>query len=207
MTNSLIRKFCESRYRWPIVATATTLAALATVVPLVDEYFDNRSSRNGLSEELVRAQQVASALPEYEERAAKVTGELEALEGRVVDDATLARFRSRIVDVVRESGCQIRQIEVGAATKRPWIQGDDPLTEAQQSPGKERATPFSLERRSVTLAVDGTMPAIHDLLSRLEQEQMLSHPHRVQMQAASTGGETVMLEVELWLFALARSAS
>src|SRR5262245_49065265 len=133
MTNSLIRRFCESRYRWPIVATATALTALATVVPLVDEYFDNRSSRSGLSEELVRAQQTASALPEYEERAAKVTGKLEALERRAVDDATLARFRSRLVDVVRESGCQIRQIEVGTATRRPWFQGDDPLLEVQQS--------------------------------------------------------------------------
>src|SRR5436853_3280590 len=132
MNNSLIRKFCESRYRWPIVATATAVTALATVLPLVDEYFDNRNSRNGLAEELVRAQQTASALPEYEERAAKVTGELEGLESRAVDDATLARFRSRLVDVVRESGCQIRQIEVGTATKRPWIQGDDPLAEAQQ---------------------------------------------------------------------------
>ena len=31
MNNSLIRKFCESRYRWPIVATATALLALAAV--------------------------------------------------------------------------------------------------------------------------------------------------------------------------------
>ena len=57
------------------------------------------------------------------------------------------------------------------------------------------------------LAVDGAMTAIHDLLARLEKEQTLSHPHRVQMQAASAGGETVMLELELWLFALARTAA
>jgi hypothetical protein len=207
MTNSLTRKFCESRYRWPIVATATALTALATVLPLVDEYFDNRSSRSGLSEELVRAQQTASALPEYERRTAAVSSDLEALERRAVDDTTLAPFRSRLVDVVRESGCQIRQIEVGAPTRRPWAQRDDPLTETQQSRGKEGVTPFSLERRSVTLAVDGSMPAIHDLLARLEQEKTLSHPHRIQLQPASTGGETVMLELELWLFAMARTPS
>jgi hypothetical protein len=51
------------------------------------------------------------------------------------------------------------------------------------------------------------MPAIHDLLGRLEQEHTLSHPHRVQMQASATGGENVMLELELWLFALARTPS
>jgi hypothetical protein len=207
MNNALTRKFCETRYRWPIVATATALVALATVVPLVDEYFDNRNNRNGLSEELVRARDTARALPEYQTRAATVEGELAALELRTVGDESLGAFRSRLVDVVRESGCQIRQIEVGSPTRRPWTQGDDPLRESEESAGKTGATPFFLERRSVMLAVDGAMPAIHDLLNRLEQQRTLWHPHRVQLQPAPTGPGTVMLELELWLFALSRSAS
>jgi hypothetical protein len=207
MKTSLIRKFCESRYRWPIVATATAFLALATVVPLVDEYFDNRISRSELSEELARARQTARELPEYERRSATVRNGLDALQRRTVDDAGLAVFRSRLVDIVRESGCQIRQIEVGDPTRRAWKQGDNPLKELDQAPGKGGVTPFSLERRSVLLAVDGPMPAVHDLLARLEEERTLSHPHRLQMQAASTSGETVMVELELWLFALSRTPS
>jgi hypothetical protein len=205
MNSSPVRKFCESRYRWPIVATATVLVALATVLPQADEYYDNRNSRNGLSEELVRASDTAAALPKYEVRATEVKLELDALELRAVDDAGLARYRSRLVDLVRESGCQIRQIEVGVATRRPWKVGDDPLVESQEAPSKDSATGFSLERRSVLLAVDGAMPAIHDLLTRLEQERTLSHPHRLQLQPASTGGESVMLELEVWLYSLSRS--
>jgi hypothetical protein len=207
MTNSLIRKFCESRYRWPIVATATAMTALATLLPLADEYFNNRDSRNGLSEELVRARETAARLPTYERRAAAVSDELDALELRTVDEAKLAQFRSRLVDVVRESSCQIRQIEVGQPTRRAWSQGDDPLAETPQSEGRAKATPFFLERRSITLAVDGTMSAVHDLLKRLEDERTLSHPRRIQLQAASTGGEIVTLELELWLFALTRTPS
>ncbi|HMP06466.1 MAG TPA: hypothetical protein PJ982_08970, partial [Lacipirellulaceae bacterium] len=200
MTNSPIRKFCESRYRWPIVATATGVFALATVCPAADEYFANRSSRRELSEELAHARQTAAALPKYEKRFAEVDRELTSLEQRTVDDATLSAFRSRLVDLVRESGCQIRQIDVGPPTRRPWKQGDDPLDEAASGSSGAAATGFSLERRSVLLAVDGAMAALHDLLARLEQERSLSHPHRVQMQAAAAGGETVMLEMELWLF-------
>jgi hypothetical protein len=205
MSNSLTRRFCENRFRWLIVATATALVALATVAPQADEYYDNSNSRNGLSEELDRARQTAAALPDYERRAAVIRGELDALEARTVDDASVARFRTRLVDIVHESGCQIRQIDVGSPTQRPWKRGDDPLTESQQAAGA--ATPFSLERRSVLLTVDGAMPAIHDLLARLEQEHTLSHPRRVQLQAAAAGGENVMLELELWLFALARTPS
>lgn len=206
MNSPLIRKFCESGYRWPIVATATVLFALATVWPMADEYFDNRTSRNELTEELARARETADALPVYDKRSAAVRSALEALERRTVDEETLGAFRSRLVDVVRDSGCQIRQIEVGSPTQRAWNEGDDPLADGQQALGKG-GTGFSLERRSVTLAVDGAMPAIHELLSRLEEERTLAHPHRVQMQPASTGGEAVMLELELWLFALVRTPS
>jgi hypothetical protein len=207
MSNAVIRKFCESRFRWLIVATATGVFTLATVLPLVDEYCDNSSSRSGLTEELVRARETAAALPEYETRAAAISQELQSLEARTVDDSTLASFRSRLVEIVHESGCQIRQIDVGSPVRRAWTQGDAPLREAAQASGPNGATPFSLERRSVVLSVDGAMPAIHDLLERLEQEHTLSHPHRVQMQASANGGENVMLELELWLFALARTPS
>lgn len=207
MTNSPIRKFCESRFRWLIVATATGLVGLATVLPLVDEYCDNSSSRNGLTEELARARETAAALPEYEDRTAAIRQELDSLEARTVDDSTLASFRSRLVDIVHESGCQIRQVDVGSPVRRVWTRGDDPLKDFAEASGSNGATPFTLERRSVLLSVDGAMPAIHDLLGRLEQEHTLSHPHRVQMQASANGGENVMLELELWLFALARTPS
>jgi hypothetical protein len=207
MKTSLVRKFCESRYRWPIVATATALLAVGTVAQMVDEYFDNRASRSELSEELARARDTAQALPQYEKRALEVGGKLAELERRTVTSAGLADFRSRLVDIVRDSGCQIRQIEVGEPTRRAWLRGDDPLKEPDQSATPGGGTPFSLERRSVLLAIDGTMPAVHDLLARLEEERTLSHPHRLQMQAASAGGDTVMVEMELWLFALSRTAS
>jgi hypothetical protein len=204
MNDSLTRKFCESRYRWPIVATATLLLALAAVLPQVDDYFDKRISRNELAENLGRARQTASTLPQYEKRVAEVAERLEALEVRTVDEQRLAQFRNRVMDVVRDAGCQVRQLEVGAPTTRPWKQGDDPLATSTESTASAGDTPFSLESRTMTLTVDGSMAAIHDLLARLEKEQTLSHPRRVQLQAASAEGETVTLELELWLFALSR---
>jgi hypothetical protein len=93
---------------------------------------------------------------------------------------------------------------VGPPTTRPWKQGDDPLKTALESSSAAGSTAFTLESRTMTLTVDGSMTAIHDLLDRLEKERTLSHPHRVQLQGAATSGETVTLELELWLFALSR---
>jgi len=202
MNDSLIRRFCESRHRWPIVATATVLLALATVVPTVDDCFNKRNSRSDLADKLVLARRTAEELPKYEAQAAAVAAELDALEARAVDEAGLAEFRSRLVELVRDSGCQIRRLDIAAPATRAWKQGDKALEE--QPIGDGAVTPFSLERRSVTLAVDGGMAAVQDLMSRLEQEQTLSHPHRVHLQAVASDGETVTLELELWLFALKR---
>jgi hypothetical protein len=207
MNDSLVRKFCESRHRWLIVATATGLVALAALLPMVDDFFDKRTSRSELSEELAAAKLTAQALPAYEKQNAAMQQQLESLEARTVDEEGVARFRSKLVDVVRrESGCQIRRIEVGAPARRPWKEKDQPLGElASATVGAP--TPFVLERRSVTLAVDGNLAAIQDFLGRLEKEQTLSHPRRLHMQAVSAGGDTVTLELELWLFALTRTAA
>jgi hypothetical protein len=204
MNDSLIRKFCESRHRWLIVATLTGLVALAVLLPMVDDFFDKRSSRSELTDQLEAARQTAESLPQLEKQSAAVKKDLEALETRTVDEAALARYRSRLVDLVRESGCQIRRIEVGAPHKRPWKNNDKALNEM---PPAGADTPFSLERRPVTLSVDGAMSAVQDLLAKLEKERTLSHPHRVQLQSVSGTGETVTLELELWLFALSRTAA
>lgn len=151
MNDSLIRRFCETRHRWPIVATATALLALATVWPSVDDYFDKQSSRSELSEDLVHARLTAATLPAFEKRVAAVRVELEALEVRSVEDGSLARFRSRLVDLVRESGCQIRRIEVGAPTLRAWKQGDNPLDET--------ASPKPPTRRSSWSGIASSLPS------------------------------------------------
>jgi hypothetical protein len=205
MNDSLIRKFCESRHRWLIVATATGLVGLLVLLPMVDDFFDKRSSRSDLADDLVRARHTAGQLPMFEKEAKAVRDELATLEVRTVEEAGVARFRSRLVDMVRESGCQIRRIEVGSPTRRPWTENDKPLSET--SSPDALSTPFALERRSVVLSVDGGMEAVRELVARLEKEQTLSHPHRVQLQAGSSGGEMVTLELELWLFALSRTAA
>jgi hypothetical protein len=95
---------------------------------------------------------------------------------------------------------------VGAPTRRPWKENDEPLSELGEPTG-DGATPFALERRSVILSVDGSMSAIHELIAQLEKEKTISHSHRLQLQAAGGGGESVTLELELWLFALSRTAA
>lgn len=203
MNDALIRKFCESPSRWPVVAIGTTLLTLALVYPLADDYFEARSRLSDLQIQLVEAEITAAALPAEEEEVADLVAQLDALEQRALDGESVARFRSRLIELIRESGCQVRRLDVGDPQSRPWSTGDHVIDETKQAANLQ-PTPFQLERRSVLLAVDGSMAEVHGLLQRIESERQLAHPHRLQLISASHGGKTVMMELELWYFALAR---
>ncbi|MAT69765.1 MAG: hypothetical protein CMJ58_09595 [Planctomycetaceae bacterium] len=173
------------------------------VYPLADDYFDERSKHADLRAQLADAETTAAALPAEELQVAELTTQLAALEQRTMDEESVAAFRSRLIELIRASGCQIRRFDVGAATARPWTKGDHAIDDAKK-PTQSAPTPFQLERRSVTLAVDGPITAIHSLLESIENEKQLAHPRRLQLSAGNRGGTTVMMELELWFFALTR---
>src|SRR5262245_51404082 len=103
MNESLLRKFCESPRRKLIVATVTILLGLAVVTPLVDDYFDKRESRRALAEELDRAHQTARQLPALEKQVAAVVEKLDAMEARSVSEETVSGYRTRLVEMIRDS--------------------------------------------------------------------------------------------------------
>ena len=204
MNESPIRRFCESSHRKLIVVIVTTLVGLVVLIPLVDDYFDKKESRRTLADELDRARQTAKTLPTYEKRVVKVTGELNEFEARSVSAQTVSRYRSKLVDLIRGADCQVRRLDVGTPTLRPWLEQDHPLTKPVAVGTAAKKTPFTLERRSATLLVDGTMDQINGLLEQIHEDETFSYPRRLDLHSSGRRGESVTLELELWLFALGR---
>jgi hypothetical protein len=203
MNESLLRAFCESNHRQLIVAIVTTLAGLVVLVPLVDDYFDKRESRRTLREDLDRARETELTLPAFEKRVAELEATAQQLEDRTVSDALVSQYRTNLMEMVRQAGCQVRRLEVGGSAHRPWLEEDNPLQATAPTPTANK-TPFQLERRSLNLSVDGEMATIHNLLEQLEQDKTIAYPRRVQLHSAGGRGASATLELELWLFALIR---
>lgn len=207
MNETLVRRFCESSHRKLIVAIVTTLLGMAIIVPLVDEYFDKKESRRALAGELENARQTAAQLPHLEKQVAKVVDKLTALEVRAVDEGSISAYRTRLVEMVRESHCQIRRLDVASPTWRAWKEGDNPLGDGKTGPVAGKATPFSLEQRSIQLSVSGRTHDLYDLLERLEKDTTLAHPERIELHSDSQKSETVTMDLEMRLFALSRQGS
>ena len=207
MNDTIVRRFCESPRRKLIVAIVTILSGLAVLVPLVDEYFDKKESRRTLAEELEKARQTAGRLPSLEKQVTDVVAKLTVMEERAVSEETVSGYRTRLVDMVRESRCQIRRFDVATPVRRPWKDGDDPLTETAQGDSLRKATPFTLERRNIHLSVNGRTHDIFVLLEQLAKDTTLAHPERIELRSDGPNTETVTMELDMQLFALSRQNS
>lgn len=207
MNETIVRRFCESPRRKLIVSTVTIALGLAIITPLVDEYFDKKESRRALAEELENAKDTASRLPSLEKQVTEVLSELSLLEARSVSHETVGEYRTRLVDMIREAGCQIRRLDVGTPVLRPWTEGDNPLVERSRGDSSGKATPFSLETRSIQLSVNGKTHHIYSLLERLQKDNTLAHPQRIQIHSDGQNTDMVTMDIEMLLFALGRKSA
>lgn len=198
----LIDRFCESRHRWLIVTAATLLLALVTVLPQVDQFMSLRADEIAKAAELSEAQQTAELLPRMRQRVEQTGKQLTELEARTLQGEMVSDFRSKLVEMVRESGCQMRRLSVEGVRERRWRENDRPLAEPNEPAGND--TPFQLETRPVNLSVTGTMEEVRTLLRKIEVIGMMTHARGVDLRPAGRDSKLVHMDLELWCFALSR---
>jgi hypothetical protein len=204
MIEQALRNFCESRHRWLIVTAGTFVLALVLVIPLVDAYCAGRNDKEALLAELESARQVAAELSDMESRVATELAQVKVFEARTTDEGSLPVLRGKLVDLAKETGCNIRRLSVGAASSRPWTPGDDPInpTGAPKTSGSGPA--FILEWRPVTISLTGSSANLRTLLERIAAAGMLMHAKSLEMYASSPSRQELSLDMELWYFTLVR---
>jgi hypothetical protein len=193
--------FLNSRFRRLIVISAILVIGLVMVLPLTDEYFALKQQRAQRLAELEETRATASSLERFESRVAETVAHLEKFEARAVSEGRLHEFRSHVVELARQSGCQIRRVHVGEAFARPWRADDDPRDIRVRGTKKDQ-TSFVLRAQSFTMSVTGTITNLKALLGRLHDEGKLMHTKSLTLRPMGTDRKELTLEVESWLFDL-----
>ena len=196
-----LSRFVASPRRWLIVIIGSLVIGLVTVLPLVDEYKGLNDHREELTAELTRARAEAETLPRFEKRVDSRRIELASYEAKAVPTAKVHAFRNEVVDLVRESGCQVRRINAGEPRSRIWLKDDSPL-EMKNRPKKIEESRYLLDSQTFGLTVTGTMPQLTDLLSRLYAQQKVMHTSGLSVRPASRSSVELELQLELVLFDL-----
>jgi hypothetical protein len=203
MIEQALRSFCEAKHRTLIVIGGTFMVGLVLVLPLVDVLREGHDEKEALLAELDSAKQVAAGLEGFEKRVTQKLAELDVFEARTVDDDSLPVLRGKLVDLAKETGCNIRRLSVGAVSSRPWAAGDDP-TRPHEAKQNEPKSAFQLEWRPVSISLSGPSTSLRSMLDRVNGSRMLMHAKSFEMYPSSPSRQSLTLDLELWYFTLAR---
>lgn len=199
--NELIVTACADRRVWLFVAVGTLIAGLVFVMPGVDHYIALRADRSDLIERKLAADRTVQQVKVYEAQLTGQQSELSNLRGQTLAEADVADFRNILVKLVRDSGCQLRRLNISSPQSRDWRVGDSPFNPATND---SQLTPFRLETRVVSLSLNGSLPRIRELLDKVQANDLYAFAKTIDIRPESQNPRQIDLNIELWFFALQR---
>ncbi len=203
MIKELLKKLHNRTIRTWVASAIALVIVLVVGVPALDSFFARRAEYARLARELAKFQDSMRRLPDLEElvnqrgsAAAKSPNRAEA-----GSDLTHS-FRSRIVELCRQSRCQVRQIQVGEQRRRDWKKGDSlPLALAKAS--QEPKGPYVLESQGLVISISGSFAEVKQFLHLLAGERRMIQTRRLTIKSGSGGQESqVVLELDVLLLEL-----
>jgi hypothetical protein len=203
MIEQTLRRFCESKHRKLIVTGVTFVVGLLLVMPLVDSIRAGSDEKDTSLTELDSARNIASELSAFERRVNEKVAQLKSMDGRTVDDSSLPRLRSQLIEFAQGT-CSIRRINIGAVSSRIWQPGQNPLSTGIEKQPANANSNCMLEWRPVTLSLSGSSAALHSMVEKLAGSGMFMHIKNLEMYPSSPKRDSLTLDMEIWYFALAR---
>jgi recombinational DNA repair ATPase RecF len=199
--NELIVKACAERRVWLFVIAGTLLLGLLFIMPGVDQYNALSQQREDLVIRRVVAEQTAEQVKTYDQQLAQIAVELETLRGQTLREEATTEFRNQLVKLVRESGCQLRRLNVSPAQSRNWHTKDHPISKLADH---GQATPYALETRMVSLSLHGPLVRVRELLDKVQATGLFAFAKSIDVKPEPKNPQQVDLNIELWFFALQR---
>jgi hypothetical protein len=206
----LCERFLEHPKRRFIVIFVTCVLSLLVVWPSADTYFRITGRMTELRNVLAEAEAADQVAIERASFAGAVKSRLDKLEAATYTEDQVHMLRGQLTDLVRQTGCQLRRIEVAPAARRKWLSKDDALDQ-KLAPKDAEQTPFKLRSQVVSLSVTGSMSNLKELLGQINGLDKLMHTQRLQLRSATTPGQEdrkseavpkLMMELELLLLGL-----
>jgi Tfp pilus assembly protein PilO len=195
----------HEKRRW-IVITATFLTGVLIGLPAVEEYMAAGARMRDAQEKLTEAKRQLQHLPELKRLFDARKQELQGLEAKAVTPQEIANLHATLQQLIRETGCEMRRLDIGEPSTRAWMSSDSPTRRGKVGAlGQE--TPFQLVSRTAVLRMEGTMTNLYRFLARVSQLDRFIHTRQVRLDRSQRNEEVTELEMQFELFDLVRKKS
>ena len=196
----------EHPARRPIVIIVTLALGLLALLPAADDYLTALSDRHTMKELLQRAKNDKLEIGELKQIRDQRIHEAKQLAKRGVPAKDVFRLRDSLVDLLRENGCRLNQIDLGEIQVREWLKDDNPvrpLILKKSDPERDRQqTPYQLESHTIVLSASGSLDKLRQFLSKVHALKRMIHTETVSIRVAAGAKKQFVLEMELRLFHL-----
>lgn len=174
---------------------------------MVDKYNAAVERKAELDRTLGETRELAARLSQFETTVSKQLNLVGVLDNEAMSPQKVQMFRSRVVHMVRKSGCKMRRIQLTEPQTRDWLENDNPLIGRGLTASEADPTAFKLRTWTFTVIVTGPMTSVSRLLEDLSEEKRLMNASKFSLQRAEGDGKGAVLEVELDFFELVKTAS
>lgn len=200
---TLLRALVSHPRRGLFVIILTSGLALLTLWPVVDEYFVllDDCARTELS--IVEAQQEIASIEQIRRMTDGQQSQLDQLRKKMLVVEDVHQFSSKLVELTRNAGCQLRRVDLGEPQKRRWFEDDNPLR-PQPPVANAKETPFELRTQKVALSITGPMDRVQAFLGELHALDKVAHTQSIQMKPATDERSEINVDLELLFFDLKR---
>ena len=203
MIEPILRRLIEHKRRKTIILVVAILTGLLVVLPAADEYNAARARLSAARLDVEEMQSAFDDLPRFEQLFKSKTQELQQLENRAVSEANAQGLRGNLVEMVRQTGCTMRQIRFGEPIRRDWTTADDPVRGGSAAERGEK-TPYQLEARQISLSVTGSMANLHEFMAQIHRLDQFIHTKSVALKRAEDGGNAAIMDMDVLLFDLVK---
>ncbi|XZE51831.1 hypothetical protein SH139x_003497 [Planctomycetaceae bacterium SH139] len=184
-----------------IATVGSCLAFLFIGWPLADEYLHHRQVVRDIEELRDEHQRLFDQRNSMEARHEQLSEKLATYEQRSITAESMNTFRDKIVEMVRDHGCRIRQARVTDPQTRPWKgPEDDPLVSASDSGFAGEG--FDLVTTQLHLTVTGDFSAIQTLCKEIVEANYLAVTEFISLQPVDVTGQAIQMELRIKFFGI-----
>jgi Tfp pilus assembly protein PilO len=203
MIEPFLRRLIAHKQRKGIIIIVTVLTGLLVVLPAADEYKAASARLETAADQLEEMQTEVSGLSRIKQTHEAKQAELAKLEQLAISESDAQQLRSDLVEMVRQTGCTMRQIRLGEGLRREWTSDDHPVRSATLAERGDE-TPYQLETRQLSISLTGAMANLHEFMARIHRLDKLIHTRSVSVRRADEEGDTTTMEMDLLLFDLVK---
>jgi hypothetical protein len=201
MVERIFRECLEGPHRRHVIIILFLAIGFFVLWPEVDSYLALCDQRLRLRAELQNVEQAVQRLDELEQRALRQRELLRSLEATCVPPERLTVFRGEVVELARQTMCQIQRINAGEARQRPWRGGDNPLA-TEPVVGISPEGNYVLRIQPLSITVSGKLANLRAFLERLLTRDVLIYGSQFTLRPMDGDPSEALLELECRLFDL-----